>query len=124
MQCPKCQHENPAGAKFCMECGEKLENLCPECGAKLPAEAKFCMECGARLEEDDSSTATAPVRLEDMQDRLYIPEPLRQKMDVARQQMEGENRLVTVLFADISGFTPMSQDLTPESLVDRVNQCF
>jgi class 3 adenylate cyclase/predicted ATPase len=45
-------------------------------------------------------------------------------MDVAQQEMEGENRLVTALFADISGFTPMSQELSPEASVEKVNQCF
>jgi class 3 adenylate cyclase/tetratricopeptide (TPR) repeat protein len=59
-----------------------------------------------------------------MQDRLFIPEPLRQRMDAARQEMEGENRLVTALFADISGFTPMSQEMSPEASVEKVNQCF
>jgi len=38
--------------------------------------------------------------------------------------MEGENRLVTALFADISGFTPMSQKLTTEAVVEKVDQCF
>ena len=59
-----------------------------------------------------------------MQDRLYIPEPLRQRMDTAEQEMAGENRPVTVLFADISGFTAMSQDLPTEAVVEMVNQCF
>ena len=45
-------------------------------------------------------------------------------MDTAEQEIAGENRLVTALFADISGFTPMSQQLTPEAVVERVNQCF
>ena len=59
-----------------------------------------------------------------MQDRLYVPEPLRQRMDIAQQEMAGENRLVTALFADISGFTPMSQNLPTEAVVEKVNQCF
>ena len=49
--CPKCGHENPAGAKFCQECGAKLEQhtTCPKCGHENPAGAKFCQECGAKL---------------------------------------------------------------------------
>ncbi len=40
-----------ATAKFCSECGEKLdvEKFCTECGAKVKATAKFCAECGAKL---------------------------------------------------------------------------
>ena len=32
MKCPKCQHENPEGLKFCVECGNKLEIICSNCG--------------------------------------------------------------------------------------------
>ncbi len=49
--CPACGHKNPAGAKFCLECGEKIlqEVRCPSCGAVIPKESKFCLECGARM---------------------------------------------------------------------------
>lgn len=49
--CPSCGHINPAGAKFCQECGTKLEAgiRCPSCGHINPAGAKFCQECGAKL---------------------------------------------------------------------------
>ncbi|MBM3240654.1 zinc-ribbon domain-containing protein [Candidatus Poribacteria bacterium] len=135
MECPKCHHQNPTGAKFCMECGAKLENVCPKCGAKLPQEAKFCMKCGAKvvertvssLEEASKETkATPPPKLEEMHAQLqrFIPQSLAEKMHIAEQASEGENRLVTALFADISGFTPMSQRLPTEAVVEKVNQCF
>ena len=93
MKCPKCNHENPATAKFCMECGTKLERKCPKCGTGYPVEALFCMKCGTRLAEEETVSSVAAVsNLEDMQDRLYIPEPLRKRMDSAMQEMEGENR--------------------------------
>ena len=49
--CPSCGHVNPQGAKFCLECGTKLEQgkVCPSCGHVNPPEAKFCLECGTRL---------------------------------------------------------------------------
>lgn len=54
--CPKCGNHMAAGAKFCLECGAKLEaevkKTCPRCGSLLPAGAKFCVECGTRLEEE------------------------------------------------------------------------
>ena len=46
--CPFCGKETPKG-KFCMECGAALENKCPNCGAEVPAGAKFCLECGQKL---------------------------------------------------------------------------
>ncbi len=54
IQCANCGNSLPANAKFCLECGTKVENLpenemlCPECGKKT-AKGKFCMECGASL---------------------------------------------------------------------------
>ena len=76
MKCPKCKHENRDGAKFCLKCGAKLESVCPKCGAKLPPGAMFCDECGAKVGEVDSIQSVIP-KLEDMQEKLYIPEPLR-----------------------------------------------
>ena len=49
MQCPKCQFENPEGAKFCVECGNKIEIICPQCGFVNSPDFKFCSECGQKL---------------------------------------------------------------------------
>jgi membrane protease subunit (stomatin/prohibitin family) len=52
--CQKCNASVPANAKFCMECGEKVETLgvdeiiCPVCGKKT-VKGKFCTECGTTL---------------------------------------------------------------------------
>ena len=54
IKCPQCGKELPANAKFCLECGAKIEILgeneiiCPSCGKKTP-KGKFCMECGHSL---------------------------------------------------------------------------
>jgi class 3 adenylate cyclase/tetratricopeptide (TPR) repeat protein len=42
----------------------------------------------------------------------------------AARQLEGERRLVTILFADITGFTRMAEQLDPEPLRDLINSCF
>lgn len=49
--CPKCGAPQANNAKFCPECGEKLQKaaFCPECGAKLTPGAKFCPECGHKV---------------------------------------------------------------------------
>jgi membrane protease subunit (stomatin/prohibitin family) len=51
VKCPACGFDNPKGAKFCLNCGEKLneEVPCPNCGKMLPKGAKFCMFCGAKI---------------------------------------------------------------------------
>jgi membrane protease subunit (stomatin/prohibitin family) len=50
--CAGCQASNPAGARFCMGCGQPLAPAvahCTECGAELPAGAHFCAGCGTRV---------------------------------------------------------------------------
>lgn len=49
MICPKCGKKTPKG-KFCMECGQSLSRLCPSCGKEIPEGAKFCLECGTKIE--------------------------------------------------------------------------
>ena len=52
--CPKCGGANVPGAKFCHECGAKMDVAsqtvpCVKCGAALEAGAKFCNECGNKI---------------------------------------------------------------------------
>lgn len=53
-KCLKCGNEIQANAKFCFECGFKVESfadnemICPDCGKKTP-KGKFCIECGQPL---------------------------------------------------------------------------
>lgn len=52
--CPNCNKQNAAGAKFCAECGGKMEITqvpCIKCGAQLREGAKFCSECGSTQEK-------------------------------------------------------------------------
>lgn len=51
MVCPSCNSQIPQGAKFCMTCGQKIEQamFCPQCGSKCAPGSKFCMNCGNKL---------------------------------------------------------------------------
>jgi len=46
--CPKCKQKTPAG-KFCINCGESLQITCPNCKNAVPNGARFCLECGHKL---------------------------------------------------------------------------
>lgn len=48
MLCPACGKKTPRG-KFCMQCGAALKNNCPNCGKEVPNGAKFCLECGQKM---------------------------------------------------------------------------
>ena len=47
--CPSCGQPVMSGAKFCMNCGAKLQAVCPKCGTALVPGAKFCMNCGQQV---------------------------------------------------------------------------
>ena len=123
MQCPNCEFDNPEGMKFCGECGASLKKTCPNCKFENPPQFKFCGECGTSLtvQKQPASESVPIPRWEEMQDKIYIPKPLSQRMQAAEQELVGENRLVTVLFADISGFTPLSRQHSPEQVVEIIN---
>jgi len=104
MRCSNCKSENPVGKKFCGDCGTALTNLCPKCGADNPAGKRFCGECGTALGAPSASSAakkpdTPPIRVTDTP---------------SSENIEGERKTVTALFADIKGSTELEQDLDPE----------
>jgi len=125
MECPECGTENRAGRKFCAECGAKLGWLCPECDFENEADERFCGGCGKPLTSAAQSEKTVP-KLEDMHTQLQslIPDELAQKYMSAEQQATGENRPITALFADISGFTPLSNIQSSETIFQLVQDCF
>ena len=94
MQCPWCQHENPAGQKFCGECGARLPSVCPSCSASNPPGQKFCGECGTALGPTDGAAKYGTPQ-------SYTPKHLAEKILTSKAALEGERKQVTVLFADL-----------------------
>jgi class 3 adenylate cyclase/tetratricopeptide (TPR) repeat protein len=123
MKCPKCQTDLPDGAKFCKECGQKIEIVCPECAKSVPPDSKFCLECGYPL-TPPASTSQAPPLLDPIAKlKRYLPMGLAEKILAQRNRIEGEHRQVTVLFCDLAGYTPLTEKLGSEevyALMDRV----
>jgi serine/threonine protein kinase/class 3 adenylate cyclase len=62
LRCVSCEHENPAVAKFCQECGQSLRTRCSSCGTELPPQVKFCHECGQKTSAAEAPQPTAPTR--------------------------------------------------------------
>ncbi|MCE5266251.1 MAG: AAA family ATPase [Deltaproteobacteria bacterium] len=115
MNCPKCQHENPKAAKFCVECGGKLERTCRQCGSINPSSNKFCGECGRDLTEPSPSISKGR-SFDDKIARIQksLPSGITEKILSQRDRIEGEKRQVTVMFCDMKGFTSLSEKLGPE----------
>ncbi len=130
MRCPRCQFDNPATMKFCVECGAKLAVLCPQCGAENQPTFKFCGQCGASLmvtqpisTAEGQQTTPPPPRTEKPRHR-YTPAYLAEKILTSRSALEGERKQVTVLFVDVSGFTALSERLDPEEVHQLMDRAF
>ena len=88
LSCPTCGAPNDDEARFCSSCGARLARTCPACGASVPLRARFCQECGTQSGED-APAAPTPVE---------------------------ERRIVSILFADLAGFTQRSDRADPEDV--------
>src|SRR5262245_56511793 len=108
MQCPQCQHDNRDQAKFCNECGAKLEAACPQCGHRNAAGSRFCDECGASLGQ--ASPVPAQALAAPVTPDHYTPPHLAERIIASRGALEGERKQVTVLFADLKGSMELLAD--------------
>ena len=102
MRCDACGTENETGRKFCGECGMSLAATCSNCGATNPQTVKFCGECGSRLQGEAATTTS-------------------EALPVAPAS---ERRLVSVLFADLVGFTAISEARDPEEVRELLSRYF
>src|SRR5207248_8437647 len=97
--CGSCGADNPAGFRFCGSCGTALGTpRCPSCGFTNPPGQHFCGQCGTRLGDE-----TAPP---------------------VRTSSPGERKLATILFADVVGFTSLSENTDPEAVARTVDAVF
>ncbi len=110
MKCPRCQHENEAGAKFCEECATPLARACAKCGRQLSPTAKFCPECA----HPAGLSAAPPLAQRFDSPESYTPKHLADKILTSKSALEGERKLVTVLFADLKGSMELLADRDPE----------
>lgn len=106
MNCPSCGSPNREGRRFCGRCGSPLATLCGSCGAANDADESFCGACGSALTGNPAvrpALASAP-----------LPDPGR----------SAERRHVTVLFADLVGFTSLSDQRDAEDVRELLGRYF
>jgi class 3 adenylate cyclase/tetratricopeptide (TPR) repeat protein len=103
VQCTSCDTENRPGRSFCSQCGTPLAVACPACGAANEPGDRFCGACGGSLE-----AAVLP-------SRAGSP---------TGTSAPGERRLVSVLFADLVGFTTLSEGRDPEEVRELLSRYF
>jgi class 3 adenylate cyclase/tetratricopeptide (TPR) repeat protein len=107
MQCQACGTDNSTDRRFCAGCGAPLAVTCAGCGFQNQPDARFCGGCGQPL---GSAAAPAPA--------TAPPQP------PPPAPAGGERRQVTILFADIVGFTELSSTLDAEELHALVSRFF
>jgi class 3 adenylate cyclase/tetratricopeptide (TPR) repeat protein len=98
LTCSSCGAEAQAGQKFCLQCGTKLTEACPSCSTPVVPGARFCGECGGSLAEMPATEA--------------------------HPETAAERRLVSVLFADLVGFTSLSEFRDPEEVREFLTRYF
>jgi predicted amidophosphoribosyltransferase len=104
MVCPNCATENRAGSRFCGGCGVPLSHVCAACGAANDPEMRFCNQCGSALGGAGASPAVPSAS--------------------ARAESLAERRLVSVLFADLVGFTTLSEARDAEEVREILSRYF
>src|SRR5437764_7375198 len=97
--CPACGTENKAGRRFCSQCGADLAKTCPACGTANDPGDLYCGECGGSL---------------------AVPHETRPE----RARAQAERRLVSILFADLVGFTGLSEHRDPEETRELLSRYF
>ena len=106
MTCSSCGFANAAGMRFCGQCGSRLDAGCPNCGADNPPGMRFCGQCGTSLEAAAGvAVAAAPGSGSGVVDA-----------GPTGASPATERRTVSILFADLVGFTARSDGSDPEQV--------
>ena len=108
--CPRCQTQNAEGQRFCGECAARLLVSCRSCKSENDPSAKFCGTCGRSLVDTTGRSALLdPLR-------ASTPKAIADRIKSGGAALDGQRRQVTVLFADLVGYTPLAERLDEEAV--------
>ena len=93
--------------------------VCPQCGKISPSDSNFCNGCGHDLRKPKE---TKPLDFD--RPHSYTPKHLVDKILTTRSSIEGESKIVTVMFADVANSTAMFEKLDPEAVHEIMDKCF
>ncbi len=118
MNCTNCGADNAPGQRFCGECGTRLATACPSCGASNAPGQKFCGGCGSRVDSLSPAGAGAPSAGTGADGSGSHGAAAYPTAPVA------ERRVVSVLFADLVGFTPFAEERDSEDVRETLTRYF
>lgn len=108
-----------------------MPRVCSNCGTQNTADAKFCKNCGSKLQAPQPSDlgitnlSAAPAFQDPRHARLAASAPARLSDKIrATPQLAGERRIVTSLFADVVGSTALAEQMDPEDWTMVMNRAF
>ena len=79
---------------------------CASCGAAVRAKDRFCASCGTPIAAAQAAPPAAP----------DAPSASLQVASGTADALQEQRKVVTILFADLSGSTPLAEKLDPEEL--------
>ena len=106
--CAGCGSEVASDFAFCPRCGRRLPSPCPACGFACDPDFAFCPRCGAARAAGAATRAAAPAPI--------APQNVPARVGADGEGREADRRQVTVLFADLTGFTALAERLDPEDV--------
>ncbi|MCI4355304.1 MAG: zinc-ribbon domain-containing protein, partial [Thermoplasmata archaeon] len=112
MICSNCGTENRAGRKFCSRCAAPLVIVCARCQAPNEPGEMFCGECAAPLEAPAGTSVEAR------------PAPRPAALGAGPSAPVAELRLVSLLFADLVGFTTLAEGRDAEDTRELLSRYF
>lgn len=113
--CPTCGAATPPDLRFCLNCGTPLAERCPSCGTARVVGARFCGSCGTRFADTQPGTASV---------EAGFPPDGRGDVPARSGGMQIERRLVSVLFADLVGFTSHAERSDAEAVREFLTRYF
>ncbi len=88
---------------------------CSSCGGENPDGMRFCGHCGSpQVAEAEAPDASQTLR-------SFVAEPVADRLVESGGEIPQERRLITALFADVSGFTALADRLDPEDLLEVID---
>ncbi|HEV2006313.1 MAG TPA: adenylate/guanylate cyclase domain-containing protein, partial [Candidatus Limnocylindrales bacterium] len=136
IDCPNCGSANDAGRKFCGECGTRLASACPNCGTVNGPTSRFCGECGTPLPGANAGAGGAPATPRGAGAAGAggagfagtaaggVAAPGAPGSARPANAPVAERRLVSILFADLVGFTTISEGRDHEEVRDLLSRYF
>ena len=105
--------------------------VCPSCKTDSPEKANFCLNCGTPLkpqanlhkQPDENDVIASSDSMTQTLKRL-MPTSYVEKLIASKGKMEGERRVVTILFSDVKGSTSLAENLDPEEVLEVMNGAF